>query len=36
MEAEPTELENTATVEVLADAEGWVCTRYGADRGQRT
>jgi broad specificity phosphatase PhoE len=29
MVAEPAELENTATVEVLADADGWVCTRWG-------
>jgi probable phosphoglycerate mutase len=29
MRAEPAELENTATVEVLADADGWVCTRWG-------
>jgi broad specificity phosphatase PhoE len=29
MDAEPAELENTATLEVLADADGWVCTRWG-------
>ena len=29
MEAEQTLLENCATVEVLADADAWVCTRWG-------
>ena len=29
-------LGNCDTVELLADADGWVCTRYGADRGQQT
>jgi 2,3-bisphosphoglycerate-dependent phosphoglycerate mutase len=29
MDADPAELENTATLEVLADADAWVCTRWG-------
>jgi len=29
MDAEQTPLANTATVEVLADADEWVCTRWG-------
>ena len=29
MDAEQTSLANTATVEVLADADEWVCTRWG-------
>ena len=29
MDAGPAELENTATLEVLADADAWVCTRWG-------
>jgi broad specificity phosphatase PhoE len=29
-------LGNCDTVEVLADADGWVCTLYGADPGQQT
>jgi probable phosphoglycerate mutase len=29
MEVEPAELENTATVEVVADGDAWVCTRWG-------
>ena len=29
MDAEQTPLANTATVEVLADADAWVCTRWG-------
>jgi hypothetical protein len=36
MDAERGPLGNCDTVEVLADADGWVCTRYGADRGQQT
>ena len=33
MDAPQQRLGNCDTVEVLADADGWVCTRYGADRG---
>jgi broad specificity phosphatase PhoE len=29
MDAEPAELDNTATLEVVADADAWVCTRWG-------
>jgi len=29
MEAEPRELENTSTLELLLDIESWVCTRWG-------
>src|SRR4051794_4816145 len=29
MEAEPSELENTSTLEMLLDADAWVCTRWG-------
>jgi broad specificity phosphatase PhoE len=29
-------LGNCDTVEVLADADAWVCTRYGADPGRQT
>jgi probable phosphoglycerate mutase len=36
MDAERGPLGNCDTVEVLADADGWVCTRYGADQGQQT
>jgi probable phosphoglycerate mutase len=31
MDAEPTRLGNCDTVEVLADADVWVCTRYGPE-----
>jgi broad specificity phosphatase PhoE len=31
MDVEQPRLGNCDTVEVLADADGWVCTRYGAD-----
>ncbi len=34
MEVPRQQLGNCDTVEVLADADGWVCTRYGADPGQ--
>ena len=36
MDAERGPLGNCDTVEVLADADAWVCTRYGADQGQQT
>ena len=36
MDAPRQRLDNCDTVEVLADADGWVCTRYGADQGQQT
>ena len=29
MDVEPSQLANTATVEMLADADGWVCTGWG-------
>jgi hypothetical protein len=31
MEARPQRLGNCDTVELLADADGWVCTRYGPE-----
>ncbi len=34
MDAAPQRLGNCDTVEVLADADGWVCTRYGSDPAQ--
>jgi 2,3-bisphosphoglycerate-dependent phosphoglycerate mutase len=36
MDAPRQRLDNCDTVELLADADGWVCTRYGADPGQQT
>jgi broad specificity phosphatase PhoE len=33
MQAERTRLDNCDTVEVLADADGWVCTRWGPANG---
>ena len=33
MEVEQTSLANTATVEVRADADEWVCTRWGTPQG---
>jgi probable phosphoglycerate mutase len=36
MDAQRQRLDNCDTVEVLADADGWVCTRYGADPDQQT
>lgn len=36
MDAERGPLGNCDTVQLLADADGWVCTRFGADPGQQT
>jgi probable phosphoglycerate mutase len=36
MDAPRQRLDNCDTVEVLADADGWVCTRYGADPDRQT
>jgi 2,3-bisphosphoglycerate-dependent phosphoglycerate mutase len=36
MDAARQRLGNCDTVELLADADGWVCTRYGADSGQQS
>ncbi len=36
MDVERQRLGNCDTVDVLADADGWVCTRYGTDPGQPT
>jgi probable phosphoglycerate mutase len=36
MDAQQQQLDNCDSVEVVADADGWVCRRYGADPGQQS